>query len=97
MKALPSMPAMHTFATKEPPVAQLTVRKLDDGLVRALKIRAAAAGRSTEAEVRAILVEVLAPRTGPRDFVQHLLAIPVEPSDDDPFPRIGGSARAVDL
>lgn len=78
-------------------MAQLTVRKLDEGLVRALKIRAAAAGRSTEAEVRAILVEALAPRTGPRDFVQHLLAIPVEPSDEDSFPRVGGSPRDVEL
>ena len=77
-------------------MAQLTVGKLDEGLVRALKMRAAAAGRSAEAEVRAILVEALAPKTSPRDFVQHLLAIPVEPSDEEPFPRIGGSARDVE-
>jgi plasmid stability protein len=36
-------------------VAQLTIRKLDPDLVRRLKIRAAENGRSTEAEVRAIL------------------------------------------
>ena len=40
-------------------MAQLIVRNLDDGLVRRLKQRAAAHGRSTEAEHRAILVAAL--------------------------------------
>ena len=40
-------------------MAQLTVRKLDDVVVRRLKIRAAENGRSTEAEVRAILAEAV--------------------------------------
>lgn len=78
-------------------MAQLTVRELDDELIRALKIRAAERGRSAEAEVRAILKEALTPRSGQRTFVDHLLAIPIDPSDDDPFPRIEGSARDVDL
>jgi plasmid stability protein len=42
-------------------MAQLTIRKLDDDLVRRLKIRAAENGRSAEAEVRAILQRVLVP------------------------------------
>lgn len=78
-------------------MAQLTVRKLDDDLVRALKIRAAERGRSAEAEVRAILKEALSPERGGRSFVDHLLAIPVDPADDDPFPRIAGGFREVDL
>ncbi len=78
-------------------MAQLTVRKLDDELVRALKIRAARGGRSAEAEVRAILREILTPRSGQRTFVEHLLAIPTEPSDEEPFPRIEGTARNIDL
>ncbi len=40
-------------------MAQLTVRKLDDDVVRRLKIRAAENGRSTEAEVRSILTEAV--------------------------------------
>ena len=40
----------------------LTVRGLDDGLIRSLRIRAARHGRSAEAEHRLILEEVLRPR-----------------------------------
>lgn len=40
-------------------MAQLTVRKLDNDLVRRLKIRAAENNRSAEAEHRAILEETL--------------------------------------
>jgi plasmid stability protein len=39
------------------PVVALTVRNLPDEVHRALKVRAALNNRSTEAEVRAILVE----------------------------------------
>ncbi|MGH6719908.1 MAG: FitA-like ribbon-helix-helix domain-containing protein [Alphaproteobacteria bacterium] len=42
-------------------MAQLTIRKLDDDLVRRLKIRAAENGRSAEAEVRAILKAAILP------------------------------------
>jgi plasmid stability protein len=37
----------------------ITVRNLDDSLAARLKVRAARHGRSAEAEVRAILAEVL--------------------------------------
>lgn len=47
-------------------MAQLTVRKVDEVLVRRLKMRAAAKGRSAEAEHRAILAQALAP--GADDF-----------------------------
>jgi antitoxin FitA len=39
----------------------LTVRGLEDGLIRALRIRAARHGRSAEAEHRLILEEALRP------------------------------------
>jgi plasmid stability protein len=42
-------------------VGQLTVRKVDDEIIRRLKIRAAEHGRSAEAEHREILKEVLLP------------------------------------
>ena len=43
-------------------MGQLTVRKVDDEIIRRLKIRAAEHGRSAEAEHREILKEALLPR-----------------------------------
>lgn len=43
-------------------MATLIVRKLDEDLVQRLKARAKAHGRSAEAEHRAILQDVLAPK-----------------------------------
>ena len=42
-------------------MAMLTVRNLSDEVHRALRVRAALRGRSTEAEVRAILAETVLP------------------------------------
>lgn len=42
-------------------MAMLTVRNLPDEVHRALRVRAAQRGRSTEAEVRAILEETVLP------------------------------------
>lgn len=42
-------------------MARLTVRDLPDDVREALRIRAAQHGRSTEAEVRAILIETVTP------------------------------------
>jgi plasmid stability protein len=47
-------------------VPQLTVRRIPDDIVRALRIRAARNGRSAEAEHRLILAEAL--RTPANDF-----------------------------
>ncbi|MBC7637490.1 MAG: hypothetical protein H7251_18045 [Acetobacteraceae bacterium] len=44
-------------------MGQLIVRNLDTSIVRALKQRAARAGRAAEAEHRAILEQVLRPET----------------------------------
>jgi len=76
-------------------VAQLTVRKLEGGLVRALKIRAAINGRSAEAEHRAILRGALAAPDGP-ELKTHLLAMP-DAGDDADFERSGGDSRPVEL
>ena len=78
-------------------MAQLTVRKLDESLVRALRVRAAHAGRSAEAEVREILKEALVPSERSRALVEHLLAIPVDDCDDELFPRLEGEVRGVEL
>jgi plasmid stability protein len=43
-------------------MAMLTVRNLPDEVHRALRVRAAGHGRSTEAEVRAILEEAVKPQ-----------------------------------
>ena len=76
-------------------MAQLTVRNLDPTLVKALKQRAAAHGRSAEAEHRAILWEVLAPaaRAPLKDF---LLTMP-DVGEDADFARIPGGLRDVEM
>jgi plasmid stability protein len=43
-------------------MALLTIRNLDDDVKEGLRVRAAKNKRSMEAEVRAILTEVIAPR-----------------------------------
>jgi plasmid stability protein len=54
-------------------MATLVVRQLDDDIVRRLKERAAAHGRSAEAEHRAILDEALRPR--PRTGAELIAAL----------------------
>jgi antitoxin FitA len=44
-------------------MGQLTVRKVDEEIIRRLKVRAAEHGRSAEAEHREILKEVLLPNS----------------------------------
>ncbi|MDT7953313.1 MAG: plasmid stabilization protein [Acetobacteraceae bacterium] len=53
-------------------MATLTVRNLDEALVRALRIRAAEHGRSAEAEHREILHQVLT--TGATDLARAAVA-----------------------
>lgn len=76
-------------------VAQLIVRNLEEELVEALKLRAAAHGRSAEAEHRELLREALLrkPATSLKD---HLLAMPDVGSDAD-FEVERRAARRVDL
>jgi antitoxin FitA len=49
-------------------MGQLTVRKVDDEIIRRLKIRAAEHGRSAEAEHREILKRALLPEAAAADF-----------------------------
>jgi plasmid stability protein len=52
-------------------MAQLTVRNVEDHVVKALKQRAAAHGRSAEAEHRAILREALAESVTMESFAER--------------------------
>jgi plasmid stability protein len=76
-------------------MAQLIVRKISRTIVDALKRRAAAHGRSTEAEHRALLEETLLKNRG-RSFKEHLLAMPPA-GDDADFETARDGARRVEL
>jgi plasmid stability protein len=52
---------MTSFVQQEVPMPVMTVRKLSEETHRALRLRAASHGRSTEAEVRAILEDAVRP------------------------------------
>jgi len=73
-------------------MAQLIVRNLDADLVRRLKRRAAANGRSAEEEHRQILRQVLRPG----DLAEALMAIPAVGEDAD-FERLADVPRDLDL
>lgn len=64
-------------------MAQISIRNLPDATHRALRVRAARNGRSTEAEARAILTEAVAPTLHVR--LGSLLA------------QVGQAAGGVDL
>ena len=64
-------------------MAQLIVRNLDNDLVVALKRRAAENGRSTEAEHRAILREVLGEKRLRPSFKDFLADMPDVGTDED--------------
>jgi len=74
-------------------MAQLTVRGLDEGLVKRLKIRAARNGRSAEAEHRMILETVLGAPSA--DELRAVLEDMPE-VDDDVFRR-DRSSRPVEF
>jgi plasmid stability protein len=67
-------------------VADLLVRGVDEAVVRALKERAGAHGRSAEAEHRAILAAALA-RPRRRSFAEVLASMPDVGTDAD-FARV---------
>ena len=73
-------------------VAQLIVRNLDDDLVRRLKRRAAANGRSAEEEHRQLLRQVLRPG----NLAEALIAMPPV-GDDADFERGTDVPRDIDL
>ena len=63
-------------------MADLLVRGVDETVVKALKERAGAHGRSAEAEHRAILAAALA-RPRRRSFAEVLASIPAVGTDTD--------------
>lgn len=75
---------------------QLTVRKVDASLVRALKERAARHGRSAEAEHRIILEEALGRDDARTSFKEFILSMP-DVGEDADFARVEGTIREVEL
>ena len=73
-------------------MADLLVRGVDDGVVKALKARAGANGRSAEAEHREILAVALT-RPQRRSFAQVLAAMPDVGRDAD-FERLSMATEA---
>lgn len=70
----------------------LLVRNVDEQLVKALKERAAAHGRSAEAEHRDILATALR-RTRKRSFAAVVASMPNVGRDSD-FERVGSAGEA---
>ena len=64
-------------------MSQLIVRNLDEEVVARLRQRAARHGRSTEAEHREILREVLLPQRRRSSLKEYLLAMPDVGTDRD--------------
>lgn len=77
-------------------MAQLIVRNLEPELVTQLKQRAAAHGRSMEAEHREILRAAVRSSSRGRSFKAALLAMP-DGGDDDDFERISDRGRDITL
>ena len=73
-------------------MADLLVRGVDEALVRALKERAGAHGRSAEAEHREILAAALA-RPRKRSFAEVLASTPKVDIDAD-FERVESEGKA---
>ncbi len=75
-------------------MAQLIVRNLPEGVVKALKIRAAENGRSAEAEHREILRQALLSSKTGKTLKDALLSMP-EVGNDSDFERIRDLGREV--
>jgi plasmid stability protein len=73
----------------------LVVRNLDDTIINALKARAVEHHRSTEAEHRAILAEVLA-KPQRKSLAEALASIPDAGTDED-FQRVNDNSTAANV
>lgn len=76
-------------------MADLLVRGVDDALVKALRKRAGAHGRSQQAELRAILAAAL--QSPPRRNLADLLAAMPDVGHDADFERPADTAGAADV
>ena len=77
-------------------MAQLIVRNLEDDIVEALKARAAAHGRSAEAEHREILRTALVGPMSGKSLWDWLASMPDDGHDED-FERIHDLPREVEF
>lgn len=77
-------------------MGQLIVRKVDDDLIKRLKLRAARNRRSAEAEHREILTDALSSSRSRRSLKDTLRRIPGV-GDDADFERPRDMGRKVDL
>jgi plasmid stability protein len=77
-------------------MAQLLVRKLEEQIVRRLRIRAAEHGRSAEAEHREILRQALLPAGIKKPLKEILLSMPAVGEDAD-FERPRDLGREVEV
>lgn len=74
-------------------MAVVTVRNLPEATHRALRLRAAQHGRSTEAEIRAILEDIVRPQgrvkigSALAAFGQHFGGIDIDVTRDESAPR----------
>lgn len=73
----------------------LVVRNLDESIINALKARAVAHHRSTEAEHRAILAEVLM-KPQRKTFAEALSSIPAAGTDAD-FIRVDDDTKVPNV
>lgn len=79
-------------------MATLLVRKLEPELVERLKSRAAAHGRSVEAEHRAILRAALQPKLDGKELFEMLRAGELWPEDAEPDGwRVADRGEPADL
>lgn len=75
----------------------ITIRKLPDGLKQRLRMRAAANGRSMEAEARDILSQALAENRADLSWIEQLIAVGVEVDGVDLPSLKDQPATAADL
>ncbi|MBI4703940.1 MAG: DNA-binding protein [Deltaproteobacteria bacterium] len=76
-------------------MGQLTVRQVEEEVVRALKLQAARSGRSAEAEHREILRQALLAKK-PRVSLEEYLRTMPDAGEDADFARIEGSMRELE-
>src|ERR1044072_2586 len=87
------MLALPAHFARRPPMASLTIRKLDEAVKIYLRLRSARNGRSVEEEVRVILGELVQGR--PYEAPQP--PVPAPPAPVAPTPRVAmfGEARVT--
>ena len=78
-------------------MAELTVRNVEEKIVRELEIRAARNGQSAEEELRQILRQALVSEGSDSSSLKEILSAMPDVGDDEDFERIQDRGRAVAL